>query len=85
MEIIVHQSLISCLTSETYRGRDGFVRHECSLFFSPTYQNNYVSNDEESLVLDFRDHSHAEYGRYFFTCDGEGGFCREGRLDALET
>ena len=29
---------------------------------SPTYQNNYVSNNEESLVLDFRDHSHAEYG-----------------------
>ena len=34
-------------------------------FFSPTYQNNYVSNNEECLVLDFRDHSHAQYGRYF--------------------
>ena len=29
---------------------------------SPTYQNNCLGNNEESLVLDFRDHSHAEYG-----------------------
>ena len=29
---------------------------------SPTYQNNCLGNNEESLMLDFRDHSHAEYG-----------------------
>ena len=58
---------------------------------SPTYQNNCLSNNEESLMLDLRDHTHAEYGnrryfcRYFFTREGEGGFCSEGRLYALES
>ena len=35
---------------------------ECSLFSSPVYQNNYLSNDEESVMLDLRDHSYADYG-----------------------
>ena len=42
-----------------------------------------MSNNEQSLVLDFRDHSHAEYGRYFFTREREGEFCREGQLHGI--
>ena len=34
---------------------------------SPTYQNNCLGNNEESLMLDFRDHSHAEYGNFIFS------------------
>ena len=78
MEIIAHQSLISCLTSKTYG-----VRDECSLSCLQNIKM-IMSNNEQSLVLDFRDHSHAECGRYFFTREREGEFCREGRLHALE-
>ena len=78
MEIIAHQSLISCLTSKTYGIRDEF-----SLSCLQNIKM-IMSNNEQSLVLDFRDHSHAECGRYFFTREREGEFCREGRLHALE-